>query len=220
MSLRHTFDERLEEVRIGILRMGDLTCDMIRKACEAATSGNLELAQEVVQADNEIDRLEEELVLKTVSIVVLELPVASDLRLLAATLGVVGEIEKAADNAVKLAGRAMRLTARFPGELKAPLAEMGEMARVALASSLRLYAQYDDASADAIIANDEVIDRKYAEARARVVDLLKRNPESADSLVRSLDAIHTMEHVADHAVEIAQRLKLHHTGRHHGPPSK
>jgi phosphate transport system protein len=189
--------------------MGSAVDDMVRQACQAALNGDVALANEVIAQDDSVDRMEDEIILKSMSLAVMESPVAGDLRMLAATLGVVGEIEKAADHAVKLAGRSIRLKAAFPAELKLLLSELGELARHAFGSAMRLYAEYDDALAAAIIDGDEKIDEKYAAARANVVEMIVRTPESAEALVKSLDAIHTMEHVADQAVEIAQRLRIH-----------
>lgn len=212
MTLRQHFDERLEEVKSDVVRMGSLAADMVRRATDAALNGEIELAAEVIRVDDEVDRLEDSLVEKTVLVVMQESPVGRDLRLLAATLGVIGEIEKVADDAVKLARRATKLSGQFPAEMKAALSEMGEQARHAFTSAMRLYTEYDEELARQIIKSDKDIDTYYKESRNRVFELIRKNPEATEQLVRTIEVFHALEHVADHAVEIACRLQIHHGG--------
>ncbi len=189
--------------------MGGLANDMVRMAVEATLSGNVDLANRVMKADDEVDEMERQTIRDTVLVVMQESPVATDLRMLVATLGIIGEVEKIGDDAVKLARRATKLSGIFPFELKVDLMELGEMARHSLASAIRCYSEYSDELAKEIIDGDEDIDRKYGEARTKVFELIKQTPESTKQLVRAMEAFHALEHVADHAVAIAVRLKMH-----------
>ncbi|HVL40048.1 MAG TPA: phosphate signaling complex protein PhoU [Fimbriimonadaceae bacterium] len=218
MRLRQHFDERLDEIRSDVLRMGGMACDMVRMAVDAAMNGEIELAGEVIRSDDEVDFLEDDTVNRAVLLVMQEAPVGRDLRFLAATLGIIGEIEKVADDACKLARRSTKLQGSFPAEMKSALLEIGEQARQAFASSLRLYAEYDDALATQIIKSDKEIDGQYKAARNRLFELIKKNPDATEHLVRTIEIFHALEHVADHAVEIAGRLKLHYSETPPLPP--
>jgi len=213
MTFRPIFDEKLTEIRSDILRMGGIAGDMTRLAVSAALNGNIDLSHHVIDMDDEVDRLEKEILQKTVLTVGLETPVAGDLRLLVSTLGITGEIEKVADDAVKLARRANKLAGHFPGEMKLALLDLGDAARRAFASALRVYAEYDADLADEVIRSDEQIDGQYVSARNRVFELIRANPAETEYLVRTIDAFHALEHIADHAVEIAVRLRLHYGRR-------
>lgn len=189
--------------------MGNLAGEMAQQAVEAMQSNDLALAQQVIRADDEVDFLEQDTVRTTVLVLMQEAPVAADLRFLTSTLGVIGEIEKVADDAVKLARRATKLGGHFPGELRMALHDIGKQARVAFASALRLYTNYTPELAQEVIDFDQQVDQAYSNARNRAVDLIKENPEQAKSLVRTIDAFHALEHIADRAVAIAKRLKVH-----------
>ena len=212
MSLRFGYDEKLADIRSEIMHMGAIAADMSRLAVDAVLNGNVELANHVIGMDDEVDELEKSILNKTVSAVALETPVASDLRMLVSTLGITGELEKVGDDAVKLARRATRLTGHFPAELKVALMDLGEAACRAFATSLRLYSDYDEDMAIAVIRSDKQIDGQYVNARNRVLDLIQKNPSETEHLVRTIDAFHALEHIADHAVEIATRLRLHNQG--------
>jgi len=186
--------------------MGNRASEMVRQAVEATVTDNIELAQHVVTADDEVDKLEREVTEKTVITVMREAPVAQDLRFLISTIGVVGEIEKTADKAVKLARRAIKLTGRFPGEMKLPLQTLGEMARTSFSSALRLYVDFDLSLAEEVVHSDEAIDKAYTQVRSQLTALIQQDSSQTEHLIRTMDAFHTLEHVADYAVAIAVRV--------------
>ena len=213
MTLRQHYDGKLEEIRSDILRMGSIASEMVRLAVEAALNGDIEVARRVVAMDDDVDELEKQTVNNSVRLVAMEAPVAGDLRLLVATLGVIGEIEKVADDAVKLGRRATKLSGRFPAEMKLALMELGEEVRKTFCAAMRLYTDFDPVMADEVVAGDEAIDGRYVEARNRVFELIQKNPQDTEHLVRTIEAFHALEHVADHAVEIACRLRMHNETR-------
>ncbi len=206
--MRLHFQEKLEEIRSEVIRMGSEANDMVRSAVEATIQGDLELAHRVIGKDDSVDQLERSLIQTTVSVVMTENPVAADLRLCIATLGVVSELEHIGDDAVKLCRRATKLNTQFPGEMKLALQEMGDMSRQALGAALRLYSEYTPELAKEIVDGDKPIDFAYREARMRIYDLIKANPEATEHLIRTIEAFHLLEHVADHAVAIAVRMRL------------
>lgn len=209
MTFRHHYDEHLQQIRSKVIHMGNLASEMVRLAVDSVLAGDIELASQVVAMDDEVDALESELLHRCVLTVLREAPVAGDLRTLISTIGVLGEIEKVADDAVKLARRATKLTGQFPGELKSSLVELGNLVRQAFASALRLYSEYDADLAEQVIQSDKEIDSGYKRARNRVFEMIKANPDATEHLVRTIEAFHALEHVADHAVEIASRLQMH-----------
>lgn len=208
MSLRKNFTETLAEIHSDVIRMGNRANEMVKQAVDATLTDDANLAAQVVHADNEVDEMERALIQKAVLTVMREAPVAHDLRFLVSTLGVVGEIEKSADKAVKLARRVPKLSGRFPTEMKVSFQNLGEESRRAFAGALRLFSDYSDELADQVIRADEEIDRAYSEARNAVVKMIQSDPSSADHLIRTMEAFHTLEHVADHAVAIAVRVKM------------
>jgi phosphate transport system protein len=209
-SLRVHFQEKLEEIQSDVVRMGGEASEMVRIAMEAALSGDLDAASRVVGLDDRIDSFDRDVLNKSVIAVMQESPVANDLRFLISTMGIVGEIEKVGDDAVKLARRARKLHGQFPAEMKAALIELGELARHSFASSIRLYCDYSPELAREIIKGDQEVDTAYSNARNRVFEMIKQNPENTEHLVRTIEVFHALEHVADHAVAIATRLSMLH----------
>lgn len=199
----------MAEIREVVMRMAGMVEEMIRLACDAACQSDPEIANRVVAMDDEVDRLESEIIRSLIVTQMRFAPVANDLRLITATYGVVTEIEQAADDAVKLARRSIKLTTQFPAELKKDLAQLGEATRVYFAKALKLYLDYSDELAEEIVQDDAGIDMLYKETRGKVFDMMQQDPTRVRAFVRVIDAFHSLEHVADHAVEIAKRLRAH-----------
>jgi len=194
--------------------MGGDANEMVRLAVESTLNGDLELANRVIAADDRVDDFERAVVNKTVIAVMQESPVAADLRFLVSTLGVVSEIEKVGDDAVKLARRATKLSGQFPPEMRVALLELGEAARRSFNSSIRLFSDYSTELSVEIVRGDKEIDTAYSQARNKVFNLIQQNPEATEHLVRTIEAFHALEHVADHAVAIAVRLRMVYEAEH------
>jgi phosphate transport system protein len=188
--------------------MGSYAHEMVRRSVEATINGDQELANQVIAEDDEVDRMERRILDQAVLTVMQEQPVAKDLLLLISTIGVVSEIEKVADHAVKLCRRSRSLQRTFPAEMKLALQEMGESARREFSSALRLYSAFTAELAEEVIHGDDAVDERYQEARSDLMQLIRQHPESTEYLVQSIEAFHALEHVADHAVAIAVRLKM------------
>lgn len=206
--MRLHFQEKLEEIRSEVIRMGAESNEMVKMAVDATLHGDMELANRVMQQDDRVDAMERSLLHTAMTVVMAENPVAADLRLCLATLGVASELENIGDDAVKLARRATKLNTQFPGEMKLALQEMGDMSRKALAAALRLYSDYSASLCQEIVDGDREIDLAYTKARSRIYDLIKANPDATEQLIRTIESFHSLEHVADHAVAIALRMRL------------
>ncbi|MCX7800773.1 MAG: phosphate signaling complex protein PhoU [Fimbriimonadales bacterium] len=211
-SYRPTFDAELTELKARVLRTGAEVIEMISGAVESALSGDPTPANRVIDRDDEIDRAEREVLLTAAKLIMKEQPVAADLRRLLATLGIMGEIERVADDAVKLAKRALKTAGHFPGELKLALQEMADMVTHSFAAALRLYSEFDLELANKILTEEHQVDGKYVENRRRIYEMIREEPEETEQLVRVIEVFHALEHVSDHSVDIAKRLKLHWEG--------
>jgi phosphate transport system protein len=118
------------------------------------------------------------------------------------------EIEKVGDDAVKIARRVVRMKGTFPAELKLPLQQLGEHARHSFASAVRLYSEYEPALAAEIIASDKVIDDEYRGLKHRCEEMMKERPSDVEALMMAIETFRAVEHVADRAVAMAQRLRM------------
>ncbi len=205
---RARYDAVLKEVETEIVRMGGIVMEMIHLAVQAAVADDHEFANQVVPMDDEVDRLELSLSQKVIMTIFRESPVAHDFLFLTSTLGIISEVEQAGDDAAKLARRAGKLQVAFPDELKELLIEMGRQTRANLSAALRLTCEYSKEEADRLIASDDQVNASYKTSRRAVLDLMRTHPDDLRQLLRCAEIFHALEHVSDHTVDIAKRLKI------------
>jgi phosphate transport system protein len=208
-TVRELFDDRLNHIRSEVVHMGNLVAEMTRMASHAALTGSEEEALKVTAMDDEVDRIESATVRDVCVLMVQESPVASDLRLLTATLGVIGDIERAADHAVKLAKRSLKVSHGFPAELKTEFAELDRMARQLFALSIKLYMDYSPETVAKMQAIEDTIDKSYRSARRDLLTRVRTDPDDTELLVRVIRIFHALEHIGDHAISISRRLAMH-----------
>ena len=165
-------------------------------------------AHDIVRDDDQVDAAERQITTDAVTFVAQESPVASDLRFLVSTLGVVSEIEEVADDAVKLARRSIKLGSGFPSSMKIQLNELSELSRRQFMSAIRLYSEFEHELAQTIVDRDNEVDAGFGRARDQLLEIMKQDASNATSLVRTIEVFHALEHVSDHAVSIAKRMQL------------
>ncbi|MBX3117953.1 MAG: phosphate signaling complex protein PhoU [Fimbriimonadaceae bacterium] len=211
MHYREEYDSKLNEIKTSVLQMGSIAGEMVKLASEIAITGNADLVAKVQEMDDKIDQMETDIVTESMVTIMRESPVASDLRTLTSTIGVVSEIEKIGDHAVKLAKRSNKLSGNLPAEFRKLLIEMSEDARQMFGSALHLYDAWDADLAESIIASDKEVDDKYGESKRQIIGMIQSVPDSTAHLLRVLRVFQAIEHVADNAVEIAKRMRMHYS---------
>lgn len=188
--------------------MGSQANEMVDLAVQAAIAGDVDLAQRVIDLDDVVDHADRRILNDAVVMIMQYSPVADDLRFLISTMGIVGEIEKVGDDAVKLAKRSRKLSRAFPTELRLALSELSDLSRKTFAGSMRLFCDYHPELAKKVIDADDEVDTAYGQVRKRIFDLIRSDPSETEHLVRCIEVFHALEHVADHAVAIATRMNM------------
>ena len=108
-ELRSTFHKEIDEIRHEVVVLGKSVIDAIPRATAVLLSGDLEGADYLVQADDEIDARSIDIEEKCFQELALQSPVAGDLRQLVAIIKISGELERSADLAVNICKAARRI---------------------------------------------------------------------------------------------------------------
>ncbi len=202
---RHRFDVVLDEIRDGIVKMGSLVTENVRRAGEAMRESRLDLVDVVRDGDLEINRMYLELEHLTFETVARQQPVATDLRFLVSATRMLYEIERSGDLAVNC----VNVLERQEGFPDAPglIAQLDAL----VDASARVFAQAVDAVADL----DEGAGPALDAADDEVDDLVSRFYTSigAESETIGLDCAvaftrigRFLERIADHAVNIGENV--------------
>jgi phosphate transport system protein len=214
--MRATFHEELDQLEAAIQEEGALVLRVLRSALNALARGDDELADEVIQFDDEIDerylRIEE----GVQSLLARQTPVATDLRLVLAVLRVNLHLERMADYCVTVA----KLTRLMGGlevsdaQILSSLEDMGQRAEQMIRVALDAFSDRDVEKARSLQDLDELIDRANRRATEDVLSL-GDSPEEREYGLRMLVISRCVERIGDHAVDIGEQVTYLVTGELH-----
>jgi phosphate transport system protein len=168
---------QLQELHDGILRMGVLVQEGLRKALFALEMHDYDLAREVIVGDAAIDEMERSLDELTVAIVQYQHPVAVDLRELLSTAKITGAMERIGDHSRFIAEKARTITdPQFSTQLPL-IRQMVEINITMLRDFLTAYVERDGIFAREIAARDDQIDVIHKELMQQLVGVMSQHPE-------------------------------------------
>ena len=147
---RKSFHQELEEIREDITHLGSMASERVTQATEALFETNLEDAQRIIDEDDEVDALALEIEEECQSVLLLQNPVAGDLRAVISALWIVGELERSADLASNICKANRRILGyEIPSSTKAYLALMSDEAIRLLNLAADAYYQHNEGLASA-----------------------------------------------------------------------
>jgi phosphate transport system protein len=200
------YEQQLRTLKEKLLLMSHKAEVSIADATQALVERRPSLAQQVVDQDDELDRLELEVDDLCFEILAREHPVASDLRFIATVIKIVGDIERIGDNGVNIARRALEIM--HEPELK-PIIDIPVAARAAqkiLKESLDAFVNADAELAKRVIENDRYIDDVCEQMLRELLTYMLEDPTTVSRALRLIFVARNLERIGDHAANIAEMV--------------
>lgn len=193
--------ERLEK---SLLAISSLVEERLFAAARAVELRDRQLAQQIIDGDDEIDRAEVELEEACLKILALHQPVASDLRFVIMVLKINNDLERVGDMAVTIAKRVRHLSKYPTPPLSLDLKMITTTAWQQLKKSLDAFVDANADQAREIIAADETIDQLYKSGRKSLIAAIRQQPEQVKPLLDFLRVLRSCERIGDLAANIAE----------------
>lgn len=209
---RHAFSAEMANLEHDLLQMGSLAEGMFSQAVEALTLLDPGIAMVVVRRDDDIDRRDIEIEANCLRILVLQNPTGTYLREIGAVLKIITDIERVGDLAVDIAKAAMKIEKEMGRVDYVDLPKIAGVARMMFCQSLDAFIKRDTEAARAVCETDDEVDRLYRSLREQIHNHMRDTPEDVVSASWLLLALHHIERIADHAVNIAERVNFLVTG--------
>ncbi len=199
------FDAELEGVRALVLQMGGLVEEQIVRSIEALTTGDEELANQVIADDHKVNTLDVNIDEQCTHIIARRQPTAGDLRLVMTVIKITTDLERIGDKAGKIA----RLSKRIYGAgLTRPrfreIELMSELVLEMLRKALDAFARLDADLAVDVSRADEKVDEEFRSVFRQLITFMMEDPRT---ISQSLDVMFTakaIERIGDHAKNIAE----------------
>jgi len=211
---RDSYQQQLETLREDVLYMSEVVLERLRLGLDALEQKDQQLAWEVIDGDDEINRMYLELESDCVEVLALQQPVASDLRFIAASFKIITDLERIGDLATNLGD--YTLDAKRDVYPEVDIQEVATLTIEMVEDAMTAYETEDVEACFEIAERDEAVDRQCEAASETVVrDLIEREvtEDTSEAEIEQLMAdvsrmfltIRDLERVGDHAVNIAAR---------------
>ena len=210
--MRDAYHDELDAISDSLVEMTRLVGSAISRATTALLDADLALAESVITADETIDLLYRDVEERAITILAIQQPVASDLRIVVTSLRMVADLERMGDYALNIAKVARRRApaSAIPPELRGTIVEMGNEAEEIVARTGSLIASRSLKQAEELEKEDDVMDDLH---RKLFTTLL------ADDWAHGVEAAIDVtlcgryyERFADHAISVGRRVVFLVTG--------
>jgi phosphate transport system protein len=194
----------LDSLQRDILALATSVEEMIYKAIRALQGREIDLAQQVIDGDNQVDQQENHVEEECLKMLALHQPVAVDLRRIAAVLKINTDLERMADLAVDIAERAEVIA--HPPHVPIPddLQRMTDLTTSMVRQSLDAFVNLDSRLARRVIRLDDEVDRCNNDIIAELIEIMQQSKEMVEPGLSLFSAVRHLERIADHATNIAE----------------
>jgi phosphate transport system protein len=213
--MRDAFHEELARTSEQLVEMTRLAGSAMSRATTALLDADLALAESVIAADEEIDRMQRELDDTALDMLARQQPVATDLRIIVTGMRMSADLERMGDLARHVAKVARRRypDSAVPPELRATVLQMGQVAERIVAKAGSVIAGNDVAAAVELEQDDDDMDRLHRQVFAALLG--GHWDHGIEAAVDITLVGRYYERFADHAVSVARRVVYLVTGEWH-----
>src|SRR4051812_31022848 len=177
---REQYAHQLKDLRSSVVTMASMVDKAINNAVVALAQRDVPLARQVVTADRAINehrwRTEEQALL----LIATQAPMARDLRMIAAVIHIVTDLERMADHAAGTAKIAIQTADQAPLKPLVDIPRMSEIARSMLHDAITAFIEDDQAAARAIVARDDEVDALYEQVYRELLTFMLADPTTID----------------------------------------
>ncbi len=196
----------IAEIKNTLLQMSALAEESVRTAVQAWQNHDQELASRVIERDWEIDKIEvqvDSLILKTL---VLQQPMAADLRFLTSAMQIAEQLERVGDHSVNIAEQVKSILQRVEVDTvpSTGLKEIAARAIKMLGDSINAFVYADPDLAREVLTQDRDVDELYASVVGKEIDKMEVSPGEVRPGVYHIILALNLERIADLATNIAE----------------
>ncbi|MDO8770771.1 MAG: phosphate signaling complex protein PhoU [Burkholderiaceae bacterium] len=200
------FDSELNGVSSKVMEMGGLVEAQIRLAIQSLSQFSIEAANQVAETETRVNAMEVDIDRELSSIIARRQPTARDLRLLIAISKTTANLERAGDEAYKIA-RMVKSILHSGSARSLPSGDLrlaADLASNQLRKALDSFARLDTAVAVGILKEDDLIDKEFDGFVRKLITYMMEDPRTISASLDLLFVAKAIERIGDHAKNIAE----------------
>ena len=200
------FHQEIQQLKMNILQMAALTERALEKSVQALLRRDIQTAQEVIDADREINLLEVEIDRHCLRLLALDQPMARDLRFIVGSMRICTDLERIADQAVNVAERAQFLSNRPPLPPNPYMERLSETAIDMYKTVIGAFINENSDQATEVCQMDDTADEYNVKVLKSQLDYMVREVPAVERSVQTIIAARCLERIADGATNIAESV--------------
>lgn len=204
--LSSQFDAELTSVSTRVMEMGGMVEAQLATAMSALSQFNLSAADQVLTIEDKVNRAEVEIDRDLSAIIAKRQPTARDLRLLVAISKATANLERAGDEAARIA-RLTRNLITGGGRMSIGYSDLrveADLALRLLRKSLDSFARLDVMAAASIIKEDDQIDEEFDGFMRKLATHMMEDPRTISQCIDLIFVAKAIERIGDHAKNLAE----------------
>lgn len=205
-TVPRVFDQELNGLKQKLLVMATKAEDAVQKSMASVITRNSDLAREVITDDIQLNNMELEIERQAFNLLALRQPVATDLRLLVATMRIATTLERIGDQGVNIAERALELNNAPPVDLPIDIKALADLSLSMVRTSIDAFVQQDPKLAIQVCMRDTEVDLLDDEYTQKILDTMISEARWVTRLHHFIIIIRNLERIADLATNIAEDI--------------
>jgi phosphate transport system protein len=207
-ELRTGFQADLHDLRHAVALLAASVTELIPRVTAVLLDQDLEGADYVILGDDEIDARSIDLEERTLTLLALQAPVASDLRELIAAVKIVAEVERSADLCVNICKAARRIHGHdLDPRIRGVVHRMGHQAQHLFKEATEAYLLHDSVRAAALNDMDTLLDDLQRELIHVIFESHAREVIDLQVAVQMALVARFFERIGDHAVNVGEKVR-------------
>lgn len=194
----------LDEVQRQVMTLSGTVEETIDKASRALIERRRDLAEQVLQGDDDIDRREVRIEEECLKMLALHQPVAIDLRRIVTVIKINADLERIGDLALNIGERALALADHLNFPIPSRLNKMVDLATLMVRNALEAFVDLDARAARRVCCLDDEVDRLNREIIDELCDRMRTDSDVVEPALHCFSASRHVERIADHATNIAE----------------
>lgn len=209
---RQTLDREIHQLQDEVLLLGSMVEQAMLNAIDALKRRDQKAARQVYHGDELINEKRYAIENRVLILFATQQPIAHDLRLLAAIMEVITELERMGDYAKGIAKISLKIGDDDTPIPTREISRMGDLAVGMLHRALGAFIAEDVSAAYRIPQDDDQIDELYNQVYRKNLETMIANPGIIDHSNYIMWVVHNIERMADRVTNICERTVFIATG--------
>lgn len=212
--MRNNYNIQLKKLNDEMIEMGSMIEKVIEDAIHALVSQDGVLARQVIERDDEIDQQERDIETLCFKLLLMEQPVATDLRQVSSALKMVTDMERIGDHASDISELTIQMAGTPYIKKLENIQQMAKESMQMLVNSIEAFVELDLEKAKQVIKQDDVVDALFVTVKNELIQLIHKNADDGEQETDLLMVAKYLERIGDHATNISEWVIYYITGEY------